>query len=114
MVRNSGFPTWIALDRHIWHLLASREHLTFLDRSEVTYASAKFINSSTAPIFSCFSFALVLTACALVIAQAQTAAPAQTPRSNAPAQSTQPAFDLAEYGVRLEPDQRLIVVMAAL
>ena len=65
-------------------------------------------------MFTRFSFALVFTACALGIAHAQTAAPAQTPRPNAPAQNTQPAFDLAEYGVRLEPDQRLIVVMAAL
>ena len=64
-------------------------------------------------MFTRFSFALVFTACALGIAQAQTAAPAQTPRP-APAQNTQPAFDLAEYGVRLEPDQRLIVTMAAL
>ncbi|HEX5704164.1 MAG TPA: hypothetical protein VFX97_13255 [Pyrinomonadaceae bacterium] len=65
-------------------------------------------------MFKRFSFALVFTACALGIAHAQTAAPAQTPRPNAPAQNTQAAFDLAEYGVRLEPDQRLIVVMAAL
>jgi hypothetical protein len=61
-----------------------------------------------------FSFVLIFTACALGFAHAQTAAPAQTPRPTAPAQNTQPAFDLAEYGVRLEPDQRLIVVMAAL
>lgn len=65
-------------------------------------------------MFKRFSFALVFTACALGIAHAQTAAPAQTPRPSAPAPNTQPAFDLAEYGVRLEPDQRLIVVMAAL
>jgi tetratricopeptide (TPR) repeat protein len=65
-------------------------------------------------MFTRFSFALVFTACALGIAHAQTAAPTQTPRPSAPAQNTQPAFDLAEYGVRLEPDQRLIVVMAAL
>jgi hypothetical protein len=66
-------------------------------------------------MFTRFSFALVFTACALGIAHAQTAAPAPTPRPSAPAtQNTQPAFDLAEYGVRLEPDQRLIVVMAAL
>ncbi len=56
-------------------------------------------------MFKRFSIALVFTACALGIAHAQTAAPAQ---------NTQPPFDLAEYGVRLEPDQRLIVVMAAL
>lgn len=65
-------------------------------------------------MFTRFSFALVFTACALGIAHAQTAAPTQTPRSNAAAQDPQRAFDLAEYGVRLEPDQRLIVVMAAL
>lgn len=65
-------------------------------------------------MFKRFSIALVFTACALGIAHAQTAAPAQTPRPSAPAQNNQPAFDLAEYGVRLEPDQRLIVMMAAL
>ena len=66
-------------------------------------------------MFTRISFALVFTACALGIAHAQTAAPTQTPRpSAAAAQNTQRAFDLAEYGVRLEPDQRLIVVMAAL
>ncbi|MGZ5435220.1 MAG: hypothetical protein ACXW3F_04110 [Pyrinomonadaceae bacterium] len=64
-------------------------------------------------MFTRFSFVLVFTACAQGIAHAQTAAP-QTPRPSAPAQNTQPAFDLAEYGVRLEPDQRLIVVMAAM
>jgi hypothetical protein len=65
-------------------------------------------------MFTRFSFALIFTACALGIANAQTAAPSQTPRPTAAAQNTQPAFNLAEYGVRLEPDQRLIVVMAAL
>jgi tetratricopeptide (TPR) repeat protein len=65
-------------------------------------------------MFTRFSFALVFTACAVGIAHAQTAAPTPTLRPSAPAQNTQPAFDLAEYGVRLEPDQRLIVVMAAL
>ena len=65
-------------------------------------------------MFTRFSFALVFTACALASAHAQTAAPKPTPRPSAPAQNPQPAFDLAEYGVRLEPDQRLIVVMAAL
>lgn len=61
-----------------------------------------------------FSFALVFTACAVGSAQAQTGAPAQTPRPSAAAQNSQSTFDLAEYGVRLEPDKRLIVVMAAL
>ena len=65
-------------------------------------------------MFTRFCFALVFTACASGFAHAQTAAPTQTPRPTAPAQDTQPAFDLAEYGVRLEPDQRLIVMMAAL
>lgn len=65
-------------------------------------------------MFTRFYFALIVTACALGIAHAQTAAPSQTPRTTAPAQNTQPAFNLAEYGVRLEPDQRLIVMMAAL
>lgn len=31
--------------RRIWHLPAAREHLTFLDRLEVTNASANIINS---------------------------------------------------------------------
>lgn len=65
-------------------------------------------------MFTRFSFVLILAAGAAV-SHAQTATPTQPPRSNtAASQNTQPAFDLADYGVRLEPDQRLIVVMAAL
>jgi len=46
--------------------------------------------------------------------QAQTASPSPSPRTQ-PAQSqTETAFDLAEYGVALRPDARLIIVMAAL
>ncbi|MEJ7700763.1 MAG: hypothetical protein WKF71_14110 [Pyrinomonadaceae bacterium] len=33
---------------------------------------------------------------------------------NAFAQSTQPGFDLSQYGVRIEPDKRLMTVLAAL
>lgn len=43
---------------------------------------------------------------------AQTAAPTQ-PRPQ-PRPSSTPTFDLTQYGVRIEPDQRLIIVMAAL
>src|SRR6185437_7162516 len=59
---------------------------------------------------------VILTACAVVAIHAQTSpAPRPSPRPNTSAPSTQaPGFDLTEYGVRLEPDQRLIVVMAAL
>jgi hypothetical protein len=57
---------------------------------------------------------IILAGCAAGAIRAQTA-PAQTPsqRPSANAQSAA-TFDLAEFGVRLEPDQRLIIVMAAL
>ncbi|HEY0384931.1 MAG TPA: hypothetical protein VGC64_02925, partial [Pyrinomonadaceae bacterium] len=52
-------------------------------------------------------------------AQNKTPAPAATPPApkSAPAQPTpqrQSAFDLTDYGVRIQPDARLIIVMAAL
>ncbi len=49
--------------------------------------------------------------CVAAGAYSQTAAPSQSPRPTAPAQSS---FDLNDYGVSIEPDRRLIVVMAAL
>jgi len=59
---------------------------------------------------------VILTVCAVVSLRAQTApGPKPSPRPNTSAPPTQAtSFDLAEYGVRLEPDQRLIIVMAAL
>jgi len=59
------------------------------------------------------SLVLIIFVCAGT-AQAQTASPSPSPRTQ-PAQSqTETAFDLAEYGVALRPDARLIIVMAAL
>lgn len=49
--------------------------------------------------------------CVAAGAYSQTVAPSQSPRPTTPAQSS---FDLTDYGVRIEPDRRLIVVMAAL
>jgi tetratricopeptide (TPR) repeat protein len=59
---------------------------------------------------------IILTACTVVTIHAQSApTPSPSPRPNTSAPPTQAtSFDLAEYGVRLEPDQRLIIVMAAL
>jgi tetratricopeptide (TPR) repeat protein len=59
---------------------------------------------------------VILTVCAVVTIHAQTApGPRPSPRPNTSGPSTQAtSFDLTEYGVRLEPDQRLIIVMAAL
>ncbi|PYS43769.1 MAG: hypothetical protein DMF71_06230 [Acidobacteria bacterium] len=50
------------------------------------------------------------------VAQGQTrSAPSPTPRPSTPRVSAQQtSLDLAEYGVRLEPDARLIIVMSAL
>lgn len=67
--------------------------------------------------------ALALALCCLSTARAQNQTPSPTPRGNQsappPAQQQQPpqgqrAFDMTEYGVRIEPDPRLIVMMAAL
>src|SRR5436190_7916425 len=59
------------------------------------------------------SILVILAACAGAVT-AQT--PTTSPRPQAPnTQSSRSAnFDLAEYGVRLQPDARLIIVMAAL
>ena len=61
-----------------------------------------------------FSFALIIAAWSVGIAYAQSPAPTPRPSIPTPRQSTQPTFDLLEYGVRVEPETRLIVVMAAL
>ena len=53
---------------------------------------------------------LILAACSASFAYPQ---PTSQPRSTDPGQ-TQPALDLTEYGVRIEPERRLIVMMAAL
>lgn len=60
------------------------------------------------------SLFLICAACAAGNVQAQAGAPNSTNRPPAAATQNPPAFDLTEYGVRIEPDQRLIVVMAAL
>src|SRR5215471_2434104 len=57
-----------------------------------------------------FFIILVLAACSAPLSQAQ---PTSSPRTT-DASQTQPNLDLTEYGVRIEPDQRLIVMMAAL
>src|SRR5262245_18589864 len=53
---------------------------------------------------------LILAACLAPLIYGQ---PASQPRTTNTTQ-TQPALDLTEYGVGIEPDQRLIVVMGAL
>src|ERR1051325_1417721 len=70
--------------------------------------------------------ALALALCFLSTARAQTQTPTPQPTPqratqsapSPPAQQQQPqgqrAFDMTEYGVRIEPDARLIVMMAAL
>lgn len=56
--------------------------------------------------------ALILSFVQVVFAQQATPPPTPKP---APVRRTQPqAFDLTEYGVRIEPDRRLIVVLASL
>jgi hypothetical protein len=69
--------------------------------------------------------ALALALCFLGTARSQNQTPKQTPTPQRAAQSApsapaqqqpqgQRAFDMTEYGVRIEPDTRLIVMMAAL
>jgi tetratricopeptide (TPR) repeat protein len=65
-------------------------------------------------MFVRFSLALIMAAWCAGIAQAQAAAPSPRPSTPAPRPASQPTFDLTEFGVRIEPDQRLIVMMAAL
>ena len=67
-------------------------------------------------MFMRLSIILILASCTAGLAHGQTAAPAQSPRPAAPKQSGpgQTTFDLTDYGVRIEPDRRLIVMMAAL
>ncbi|MBD0327588.1 MAG: hypothetical protein ICV68_14220, partial [Pyrinomonadaceae bacterium] len=57
-----------------------------------------------------FIIAFVLL-CVATVAQAQDR---PTQRSTQPTQAAQSSFDLSEYGVKIQPDVRLIVVMAAL
>ena len=59
-------------------------------------------------------FTAFLLACTCVGAYSQTAGPSPSPRPAAPRQPAQATFDLTNFGVRIEPDRRLIVVMAAL
>src|SRR6266446_10475125 len=56
------------------------------------------------------AFLLIVILVAAVAVQAQT--PSPLPRAQ-PTQTTAP-FELSEYGVSLQPDARLIIVMAAL
>jgi len=53
---------------------------------------------------------LILAACSASLGFSQ---PTSQPRSTDTGQ-TQPALDLTDYGIRIEPEQRLIVMMAAL
>lgn len=57
-----------------------------------------------------FFVILVLATCCAPLVYGQ---PASQPRTTDAGQ-TQPGLDLTQYGVRIEPDQRLIVMMAAL
>ncbi len=57
-----------------------------------------------------FAFLLIFVFSSTLWAQNEKAAPA----SNRPVSNTPQNFDLAEQGVKIEPDKRLIVVMAAL
>jgi tetratricopeptide (TPR) repeat protein len=62
---------------------------------------------------------LQLALCGAMVAQAQdkqspAAAATPRPRPGVSAQTAQPAFDLTEYGVKIQSDARLIVMMAAL
>src|ERR1051326_7816139 len=57
-----------------------------------------------------FLIILVLATCSAPLVYSQ---PASPPRTTAAGQ-TQPSMDLTIFGVRIEPDQRLIVMMAAL
>src|SRR5438105_1551762 len=63
-----------------------------------------------------FGKTLIVIAIMAGVAQGQTrSAPSPTPRPSTPRVSAQQTtLDLAEYGVRLEPDARLIIVMSAL
>ena len=63
-----------------------------------------------------FGKTLIVIAIMAGVAQGQTrSAPSPTPRPSTPRVSAQQtSLDLAEYGVRLEPDARLIIVMSAL
>jgi hypothetical protein len=57
-----------------------------------------------------FLIILVLVTCSAPLVYSQPASPPRTPAAG----QTQPSMDLTQYGVRIEPDQRLIVMMAAL
>jgi hypothetical protein len=57
-----------------------------------------------------FLIILVLVTCSALLVYSQPASPPRTPAAG----QTQPSMDLTQYGVRIEPDQRLIVMMAAL
>lgn len=59
-----------------------------------------------------FLLIVFFTTCLNRASFAQTAAPSQPRTQPRPPQTT--TFDLVEYGVRIQPDQRLIVIMAAL
>src|SRR5437588_5458877 len=63
-----------------------------------------------------FGKTLIVIAIMAGVAQGQTrSAPSPTARPSTPRVSAQQtSLDLAEYGVRLEPDARLIIVMSAL
>src|SRR5712692_7553612 len=62
------------------------------------------------------SVALVVALFAGAVNAQTNPSPSPSPRPPAPTVQTRPQtpFDLAEYGVRLQPDERLIVMMAAL
>jgi tetratricopeptide (TPR) repeat protein len=64
-----------------------------------------------------FIIILTFTLCGSIARAQNTQTPSASPRpqqQTAPAQPRPSSFDLSEYGVRIQPDARLIVVMAAL
>src|SRR2546423_6731037 len=118
MVRSFGFLMSPSLHRD-WHLRypKSTSDVQSSARLETSKASVNIvIHKSKTNMFMRLSIILILAGCAAGLASGQTVAPSQSPRPAAPKQINlaQATFDLSDFGVRIEPDRRLIVVMAAL
>ena len=92
-------------------------HPDFHDRHQKT--SPPFVSGSVHPLtFTLqimFGKALIVTVMLAAAAHAQSQpAPTPSPRPPAPTVKSQQTFDLADYGVRVQSDVRLIIVMCAL